>query len=534
MLKKSLLLNLLAVLVGMGAIVLLEVALYLADAGPSSRLFLASHRDGEVVYEVNPHIGHRFFQQQYRRPVPYNPSFPQKKPPDAVRIFVLGASTLLGFPNPPNTAFPHFLAEMLADVYPDRHFEVINCGMTAINTFCLLDFAAEVVGYEPDLIILYAGHNEFVGPYGVTTPFRKFGNNRTWTRLYMELQRSRIYYFLSEAIYRLQKWWNPTEKKFGLHLVGREIGLLDEEHRVTAENYRDNLGEILLQARQHGTPVLISTLVANLKDFYPLRSDCNGGDLSQELDGLVRQGRLQEAIAVCEEALDKDPYCAGIHFELGRLHYRRGEYSKAHRAFVYARDMDRLPFRAPAVFNQIIRKLAGTAKDQVLLSDVEKVFAANSPHGIVGNELIAEYLHPTVYGHYLIARSMVEDLVQSSVGANWGEGDTGKLKNYEAYAHQLGYSLWDRVFYRNDLILFLRNMPYREPPPILRRYVAELMGRQIEDISQFEATQRRNFAEQKGMVFLFRMVDFLLPEDRRAIEERLRNLTSEVESAQQH
>ena len=115
---------------------------------------------------------------------------------------------------------------MLADVYPDRHFEVINCGMTAINTFCLLDFATEVVGYEPDLIILYAGHNEFVGPYGVTTPFRKFGNNRTWTRLYMELQRSRIYYFLSEAIYRLQKWWNPAEEKFGLHLVGREIGLL--------------------------------------------------------------------------------------------------------------------------------------------------------------------------------------------------------------------------------------------------------------------------------------------------------------------
>ena len=127
---------------------------------------------------------------------------------------------------------------------------------------------------------------------------------------------------------------------------------------VTAENYRDNLGEILLQARQHGAPVLISTLVANLKDFYPLRSDCDGGDLSQELDGLVRQGRQQEAIDLCEEALDEDPYCAGIHFELGRLHYRRKEYSKAHKAFVYARDMDRLPFRAPAVFNQIIRKLA--------------------------------------------------------------------------------------------------------------------------------------------------------------------------------
>ena len=131
------------------------------------------------------------------------------------------------------------------------------------------------------------------------------------------------------------------------------------------------------------------------------------------------------------------------------------------------------------------------------MSDVEKVFAANSPHGIVGNELIAEYLHPTVYGHYLIARSMVEDLVQSSVGANWGVGNTGRLKNYEAYAHQLGYSLWDRVFYRNDLILFLRNMPYREPPPVLRRYVAELMGRQIEDISQFEVTPTQELCGAK-------------------------------------
>ncbi len=78
MLKKPLFLNLLAVLVGMGALVLLELALYLVDAGPSSRLFLAFHRDGEVIYEVNPDVGHRFFQQQYQRPVPYDPSFPQK------------------------------------------------------------------------------------------------------------------------------------------------------------------------------------------------------------------------------------------------------------------------------------------------------------------------------------------------------------------------------------------------------------------------------------------------------------------------
>ena len=524
MLRTSLFPNLLATLVGMGFLVLLELVLYLADAGPSSRLFLPSHQDGEVVYTANQRVGHRFFQQQYLRPVPYDPSFPQKKRPDAVRIFVLGASTLLGFPNPPNTAFPQFLAAMLADVYPDRQFEVVNCGMTAINTFCLLDFAAEIVGYQPDLIIVYAGHNEFVGPYGVTTPFLKFGNDRNWIRLYMELQRSRIYYFLREAIYRLQKWWNPVEEEFGLHLVGKEIGLLDEEYRVTAENYRENLGEILLEAHRHQIPVLLSTLVANLKDFYPLRSDCVDGEFSRELDGLVHQGRLQEAIETCEEALNEYPYCASIHFELGRLHYRRGAYSKAHKAFVYARDMDRLPFRAPTVINQIIRKLAGAAGDQVLLSDIEKTFAAKSPHGIVGNELITEYLHPTTYGHYLIAQTMIEDLSQSSSAADWGIGNTGKLKSYEDYTRQLGYSLWDRISYRNDLMLFLRKMPYREPPAILRRHLAALIREQLRDISQLKAAQRRDFVERKGMVFLSRMMDFLLPEDQGAIEEELKRL----------
>ena len=34
----------------------------------------------------------------------------------------------------------------------------------------------------------------------------------------------------------------------------------------------------------------------------------------------------------------------------------------------------------------------------MLLNDIDKAFAAASPEGIVGNELITEYLHPTVYG----------------------------------------------------------------------------------------------------------------------------------------
>ena len=49
-------------------------------------------------------------------------------------IFAIGASTLLGFPNPAQTSFPNFLQLMLEDANPGREIEVINCGITAINS----------------------------------------------------------------------------------------------------------------------------------------------------------------------------------------------------------------------------------------------------------------------------------------------------------------------------------------------------------------------------------------------------------------
>ena len=250
-------LNILAVLLGLGLIGLCEGALQVFDIGPSSRLFLR-HQD---VYRINPEAAHRFFQPEYLRHVPFDASFAAEKPADTVRIFALGASTLVGFPNPPTTAFTHFLEQMLADAYPDRRFEVVNCGITAINTFCLLDFAEEVLQYQADLLLIYAGHNEFVGPYGPTTPFVSFGENRDLIRGLMALQRSRIYGVLRQGWGR----WGGAERgdgRFGLHLATKEINILDESYRAAADNYRGNLQQILAAAAGRQVPVLLSTLVS--------------------------------------------------------------------------------------------------------------------------------------------------------------------------------------------------------------------------------------------------------------------------------
>ena len=62
-----------------------------------------------------------------------------------------------------------FLQLMLQDAWPDRRVEVINLGTTAIASFPVLGITTEALDYEPDLVVVYTGHNEFFGTYGVAS-----------------------------------------------------------------------------------------------------------------------------------------------------------------------------------------------------------------------------------------------------------------------------------------------------------------------------------------------------------------------------
>ena len=181
--------------------------------------------------------------------------------------------------------------------------------------------------------------------------------------------------------------------------------------------------------------------------------------------------------------------------------------------------MDRLPFRAPSVFNQIIRDLA---TEEVLLADVEQTFATAAPHRIVGNELITEYVHPTVYGHYLIARTLLETLEQSPPATTWGSPQP--IADYKTYFDQLDYPLEEQISRRNDLMLFLRKMPYTIPPPALHQSIATLIDAQLRDIPQLPTAARQQFISRGGLRFLTQMLDFLPANDRRALDPALRQL----------
>ncbi len=94
----------------------------------------------------------------------YPKSFPVAKPAGTLRIFCIGQSTTEGAPFQPEAGYPKWLGEILADVLPGKKIEVINAGVSGSDSFRDLPIVQEVLGYHPDLLVLYEGNNEGIQP----------------------------------------------------------------------------------------------------------------------------------------------------------------------------------------------------------------------------------------------------------------------------------------------------------------------------------------------------------------------------------
>ena len=147
----------------------LELILRLVGFGYDTDFFRPQTLNGRNVWVENRDFGKRFFPaSMVRTPLPM--VVERVKPAGVCRILVLGESAALG---DPETAFSfsRMLEVLLAQQFPGRRFEVINTGMTAINSHVIRAIAGEAHKLQADYWLVYAGNNEVVGPYGPGTVF---------------------------------------------------------------------------------------------------------------------------------------------------------------------------------------------------------------------------------------------------------------------------------------------------------------------------------------------------------------------------
>lgn len=371
-------------------------------------------------------------------------SFPERKAPGTYRIFCLGGSTTYGRPYNDRTSFAGWLRELLPEADGRYNWEVINAGGISYASYRVARLMEELTQYEPDLFIVYSGHNEFLEertygtlrdlPAPVKTAAALLSNTRTWTAM-------------SSALNTLGLLPDMTGDR-RTELAGEVNTILarsagperyrrnDPLRKQILRHYRISLERMADIARSAGADIMFVTPASNLKDSSPFKSQHTDGlgaeaasvseEMLSEALELMRQSSRRKALDVVDKALALDPGYAELHYRRGKVLFAMGRYSEAGEAFRRARDEDVCPLRALTPMSDI---LAGvTESENVTLVDfiglIGRLMHSEHGHTIPGREYFLDHVHPTIAANRSLALELINTMEDKGIvlpSEGWGE-----------------------------------------------------------------------------------------------------------------
>ncbi|MCL5034904.1 MAG: GDSL-type esterase/lipase family protein [Bacteroidetes bacterium] len=362
--------------------VALEIALRIFNYGYDYREWVSPVKG---MYMLNTQIAHKYFYGMKHVPRSDIDLFDIVKKPNTFRVFVLGESAAAGYPFLPNGSFSRYLQQRLSLEYPGLKIEVVNCAMTAINSYAMLDFMPGILREKPDLILIYAGNNEYYGALGVGS-MESFGTSRTMVNLVIYLEQFRTFQLLRNLISKISGLFRKKQTRTGTLMArmarDQYIALGSKVYEEGLKQFKGNMADILEMAKKHNVPVILGTLACNLKDQYPF--------VSVNVKGQP---------------------CADSVFDRATSALTNEEFVKADSLFRYAKDLDALRFRAPTALNNEIFQLGREFDDHVV--NVDSAFDALSPDHIVGDNLMTDHLHPTLRGYEIMGRLYYDEMEKS-------------------------------------------------------------------------------------------------------------------------
>ncbi|MCB4792492.1 MAG: SGNH/GDSL hydrolase family protein [Elusimicrobia bacterium] len=283
-------------------------------------------------------------------------SFPVSKSKNEIRIFIFGGSSVYNLGN------AGILQEKLKNIAGDKVIRIINIGGNSYGTSRLLLSFQEVLGYEPDIMVLYSGHNEFEEKFIEEIAARN-GPLRQLNDLLIE--HSRIYQFLCYGINKTTAV--ALQKVVDLNKAGKipffpnniknrvswNIDFDKDAKNYIYQRYNNNILQMIFLARKKHIKMAISTVAYN---------------------------RLNEPFKK-----------KGADFEKGIELYNKGKYNEALNLLEVGLDADLRPHRASRTTNSIIKKISKNTKTPLV--DVDSAVCLAAGHGIPGKDIFAKNDH---------------------------------------------------------------------------------------------------------------------------------------------
>lgn len=343
-----------------------------------------------------------------------NRNIQAKKAEEVFRIICLGASPTFGWGVDSEDAYPYQIERLLREKYgSSKRIEVINAGNIGYSSYQGLNFLKkDILKFSPDLITVSYVINDvdkhrFYRSNGKSDK-ELVSKNRISVAVENFLDKSNIFKLLKASIIRSK---GIAAKHFSQG--GRGVYL--EKRRVSLEDYRKNLDQIINIATKNNIKVVFIKMPVNLpaeaeaSELLRSKADSCFG----KAFGYAKNDKYSLAVCELKEALKYTPYSSKAYYYLGVYSQRQKEFNEAEGYFQKAKEMELFQCgRLAKLYNKAMQEAA--VRGKIPLVDIVLAFDAfskeNDKYLFLDPE--GDTIHPNVIGHNIIGRQVYDALVK--------------------------------------------------------------------------------------------------------------------------
>jgi lysophospholipase L1-like esterase len=354
------------------------------------------------------------------------------KPEGRLRIVTFGGSATAGLGFSPNVTFARELERALELAYPERSVEILNLGIVALASAQVKLLVAEAARhYEPDVMIVYAGNNEFLEVHA-----EKYAAAQATplSRAVGALMDLNLYRFINGLIRGPRRKVSFEERQFSTEdlrltqdTIIKSVTMSQDEIDEVVDRYEANLQDTVEVAEETAAPLVLMTVAANWK--WRGRSDLPEGWIDELLgahaaEGPERLRRVRDRLSEMLTSSARDERHELL-FKRGAVEEKLGETAAARDDYRAAMNEDPHLRRALDTANERVRSVA--SRNGVRLVDTVDLLASRAAGGIIGFDEFYDYVHFTPRGNVIVAAALFEKLQQMGV--------TGPAPGFDVWRH---------------------------------------------------------------------------------------------------
>ena len=279
-------------------------------------------------------------------------------------VYVLGGSSVR-WHDCKTEILDHFLEKELEKRYPERDVGVYNFGRSGFSSFPLVTKLEELVNTEPEMVYIYSGHNDYSNVHFKVVREKLgvfFGKNILSEPVKFIIEMATDYPDLRRQAARRNMISFLREKG----VLGSKVDqTMEIANRKTLEYYKKNIETMYNLTSSHGTVLLVSTVMSNLKHKPSSPTVIKEGEkkrfyrLKEEGENLFEQGEYQKAVRKLKAAENLTEKSSKTNYRIGIAYLRMGDEEKGTEYLTRAKDQDNLNYevRAKSGMNDYIRTL---------------------------------------------------------------------------------------------------------------------------------------------------------------------------------